>query len=262
MGRLARVVLDRREHALAHLEDVVAVLLVGGDEYRAFALVAAGVAVCRGVPAHLGHVADAHDAAVHRGDDGVAHLVERGVAARGLEAEAARIRGRRSRQGCWRSRSAPRAITCAGARFSSAMRLQVHRHAQFARRIGPGLRGAHAVDRLERVLELARVILQLAVRRVFGHQRDLDGVHQAGRKTPDDDLRLRRKLRPQRIDLARDFVEFLVGVDEGLEFDGGERHAVAHRGLDLHHVVERRDAVLDGLGRSAAPGPWDRRPGR
>ena len=82
---------SRRGHdALAHLEDVVAVLLVGGDEHRALALEAAGVAVRRGVPAHVGHVADAHDAALDRGDHRVAHLVERRIAAGGLQAEAAR----------------------------------------------------------------------------------------------------------------------------------------------------------------------------
>ena len=80
----------RGHHALAHVEDVVAVLLVRGDEHRALAVEAAGVAVRGGVPADLRHVAHAHDAAVDGGDDRVAHLVERGVAAGGLEAEAAR----------------------------------------------------------------------------------------------------------------------------------------------------------------------------
>ena len=80
----------RGHHALAHVEDVVAVLLVRGDEHRALALVAAGVAVRGGAPGDLGDVADAHDAPVDRGDDGVAHLVERGVTAGGLEREAAR----------------------------------------------------------------------------------------------------------------------------------------------------------------------------
>jgi hypothetical protein len=44
------------------------------------------------------------------------------------------------------------------------------------------------------------------------------------------------------------FVVFLVGIDEGFEFHRREGHAVADRGLHLHHVVERGDAILDGLG--------------
>ena len=71
-----------RDHALAHVENVVAVLLVRSDEHSALAVVAADVVVLLRVPADFRDVADAHRAALHRCDDGVAHLIERLVAAR------------------------------------------------------------------------------------------------------------------------------------------------------------------------------------
>ena len=239
--------LRRRHDALAHVEDVVAVLLVGGDEHRALALVAAGVAVGRGAPAHLGDVADAHDAPVDRGDDGVAHLVERGVAAGGLEREAARPEVDEAR-GNVRVLALHRADDLRRREVQLRHAPQVDRDAQLAFRIRPAFRGAHAVDGLELVLELARVVLELAIGRVVGQQRDLNGVDQPGRKSAHDDLHVRRELRPQRVQLARHLVVLLVGVGRREKLDRGERHAVADRGLHLEHVVERGETILDRLG--------------
>ena len=89
LGSCASKRSGRGDDALAHVEDVVAVLLVGGDEHGALAVEAADVRVFLRVPADLGDVAHAHAAAIDDGHDRVAHFVERLVAARGLEAEAA-----------------------------------------------------------------------------------------------------------------------------------------------------------------------------
>ena len=129
--------------------------------------------------------------------------------------------------------------------------LEIHGDAQLALRIGPALRGAHAVDGLEPVLEIARVVLELAVRRVLGHQRDLHGVDQARGELAHDELHLGREFRPQRVQLARHLVVFLVGVRGGQKFNRGERHAVADRRFHLEHVVERGEPVLDRLGDQA-----------
>src|SRR5690606_4558899 len=82
--------LDRLDDALAHLQYVVAFLLVGGDEHRTLTVEAPNVAPRLRFPSDVGKVAHAHDTALARGDDGIAHLIERGVTARGLQAEATR----------------------------------------------------------------------------------------------------------------------------------------------------------------------------
>ena len=81
--------LHGRDDALAHFEDVVAVLLVRGDEHGALAVEAADVRVFLRIPAHVGDVAHAHAAAIGDGHDRVAYFVERLVAAGGLETESA-----------------------------------------------------------------------------------------------------------------------------------------------------------------------------
>ena len=94
-----------REDPLAHVEDVVAVFLVRRHEHRALTVEAADVAMLLRAPAHLRDVAHAHRAAIRDRDDGVAHFIERLVAAGCLEAEAAAARRRSTRPECSRSRS-------------------------------------------------------------------------------------------------------------------------------------------------------------
>ena len=90
LRQLGGEALGGRDDALAHVEDVVAVLLVGGDEHGALAVEAADVAVGRVFQLTSAMSRTRTMRPSDRGDDGVAHLVERGVAAGGLEAEAAR----------------------------------------------------------------------------------------------------------------------------------------------------------------------------
>src|SRR5690606_25226994 len=76
--------------ALAHFEDVVALFLVRGHEYGALAVETTDMAPRLRLPFHVRNVAHAHDAAFARSDHRLAHLIERGVAAGGFQAEAAR----------------------------------------------------------------------------------------------------------------------------------------------------------------------------
>ena len=142
-------------------------------------------------------------------------------------------------------------MTCAGDEVELGHAPQVDRDAQLALGIRPAFRRAHALDGLELVLEFARVVFELAIRRAVGQQRDLNGVDQPGRKIAHDDVHVGRELRPQRVQLARHLVVFLVGVGGREELDGGERHAVADRGLHLEHVVERGETVFQRLGDQA-----------
>ena len=97
---------------------------------------------------------------------------------------------------------------------------QVHLDPQLALRERPGFRGAHALHGLQRVLEVARQVLELAVRRGVGHQRELHDVDQRRADLADLQARdLGGQARPQRVDLARDLVVLLVGIGEGLELD-------------------------------------------
>ena len=75
--------------ATLHIDDVKAVFLVGCDEHRALPVVTAGVGQRLIGPGHTGHIAHAQDAPVCGTHHGVTHLIQRFIAARGLQAEAA-----------------------------------------------------------------------------------------------------------------------------------------------------------------------------
>src|SRR6185369_16530235 len=81
--------IDRDVHALAQAQDVVTVFLVRGDDHRSLAVEARKIAPGPGIPAHVREIAYADGATVHRGNHGIAHLIERCVGAGRLEAEAA-----------------------------------------------------------------------------------------------------------------------------------------------------------------------------
>ena len=73
-----------------HVDDVKAVLLVGGDEHRALPLIAAGIAQRLIGPSHARHIAHAHDLFSSATHHGIAHFIQRLITTRGLQAEAAR----------------------------------------------------------------------------------------------------------------------------------------------------------------------------
>ncbi len=242
---------DRRPDALAHLEDVVAFLLVGGDEHRALAVEAAQIAHRLRRPVDLRHVAHAHRFAARDRDHRVAHLVQALVAARGLETEGARSEVDESRRDVG-VLALHRGDHLPGREPELGHALEVERYAQLALRQRPALRGAHARHGLEQVLQGARPVLQLHVRRVRGDQRELHDVHQARADLADlQVLDLRGQRRPQRVDLARDLVVLLLRVREGLELQRREGDPVADRGLHLLDVFELGQPVLDRLGDQA-----------
>src|SRR6185503_341104 len=237
--------LRRGEDALAHIEDVVAVLLVRGHEYGALPVEAADVNVLLRVPAHLGDVAHPHAAAVRHRDYRVAHFIERLVAAGSLETERAAADVDRA-AGDVRVLALQRLHHAAGRELQLRHQRQVECDAQLAGRIGPGFRRAHAVERLERIAQIARVVLELAIRRIGRHQRELHDVHQAGVGLLDLDLgQLGRQRRAQRVDLAHDLVVLLLGVDRRVELGDDDGHAVVAVRLDLLDVVQLAQAIFD-----------------
>jgi hypothetical protein len=166
------------------------------------------------LPAHLSDVTNANRAAIRDCDDGVAHFVERLVAAGCLEAEAATVDVDRAARNA-RILALQRLHHAARRELQLGHARQIERDAQLARRVRPGLRVAHAVDRLERVLEVAREFFQLGIRRIRCDQRELHDVDQPGIHFQDQDVAdLRRQLRAQRAELALHFFVFLFRIDE------------------------------------------------
>jgi hypothetical protein len=122
-------------------------------------------------------------------------------------------------------------------------------HAQLATRDGPALCGADASNRLQRILQFARVVLELAPGGILRNECELDGVDEPGAQLPDLDLcEIGRQRGAQGVHLARDLIVFPVRIDVGLELDHDEGHAVGNRRFDLLDVVELRELVLDRLG--------------
>ncbi len=126
---------------------------------------------------------------------------------------------------------------------------QVDLHAQLTSGDRPALRGAHAIDRLEGVLELASIVLQLAIGRILRDERDLQDIDQAGAQLANlEACQFGRERRAQCVDFASHLVVLLVRVSASREFDGGDGYPVGHGRLDLVDVVELREPVLDRLG--------------
>ena len=233
--------------ALLDLDDVEAVLHVRRDEHRTLAVVAADVRQLLRIPAYGGDVANPHAASVDRRHDGVTDLVEVRVGARSLQAEAARAEIDR----------AGRDVGVVALYGLDDLRggqpqlghpLEVHFDAQFAARVRPGLGGQDAVDAFQGVFEVARVILEFAIGRILGHQRELHDVDEARAELADDQFAdFDGQRGTQCVDLAGDLVVLLLRIGEGLELDGREREAVDDRRFHLAHVVELREAVLHRL---------------
>ena len=109
LDALRQILLEALEGRLMrslHVEDVVAVLLIRGDEDRALAVEAADVAVR--LPSPSSRAATSRTRTMR--PPTAATTVSRTwsselVAAGGLQTEAARTRDRGTRRGCWRSRS-------------------------------------------------------------------------------------------------------------------------------------------------------------
>ena len=99
---------------------------------------------------------------------------------------------------------------------------------------------------LERVLELARVILQLAIRRVLGDQRELDDVDQARREPPDLDLRV-SAANPGRSALtSRVTSSYFLSASASVSNSMAMNDTPSRTEVSIFmHVVERREAVLD-----------------
>src|SRR6516162_4362826 len=239
--------LQGRLDARADFEDVVAVFLVGGDEYRALAIEPPDVAPGLSVPADLRYIAHPHDAPAGGGNHRVTHLLERLVAAEGLEAEAARTDIERA-GGDVGVLALQRLHDLLSLQSQLGHALQVELHAQLACRVGPALRGAHAIDGLQQILQLPRVVLELAVRRIRRNQRDLHDVDQPGADAADLDLlHLGRQFRPQGMHLALDLIVLAVGIGAGVELDVGEGQPVVDGRLHLVDIIELGELVLDGL---------------
>src|SRR5690606_30484158 len=88
---------------------------------------------------------------------------------------------------------------------------QVEGDAQLARRVRPGFGCTHAVEGLDRILQLARVVLELTPGRLVRDQRELHDVDQSGIHLAHVDLdQLGGQTRTQRADFAHDFVVLLL----------------------------------------------------
>ena len=141
-------------------------------------------------------------------------------------------------------------ITWPGVRPSSAMRLRSTATRSSRAGYAQALGGAHAVDGLQGVLELARIVLELAVGRVFAKPaRAATMFTRPGASLAHFELRdLRRQVRAQRVHLARDLVILLVSIGARIEFDRTIADAIRmHRRLDLLHIIELGEPVLDRL---------------
>ncbi len=209
------------------------------------------ISVLLRVPVHLGDIADSNGTAVDSRDDGVAHLVQRFITARSLDAEAAaaNIDGA-TRHG--RVLTLQSFDDLARRQFQLGHARQIEGDAKFTSRIGPRLGCAHTVDCFENVLQVASLIFQLAIRRVGRHQRELHDVHQAGITLANFQSRdFCRQRWAQRVDLAHYLVIFLFGVGGAVELGEQHRQAIVAERLDFLDVVQLADAVLDGLDHQA-----------
>ncbi len=245
--QLLGVTLELGLEKLAGVVDVLAFLLVGGDEDRPLPVVAADVGQVGVLDGHLGDVAQVDDAALAVGHDGVLDLVERGVIPRGLNVEflvadvdaAGRdvdVGGlQRPDDLLWREpqRREPR---------------QVERDPHFLIGIGPLAGFLHTRHVLEPLLQAVGTGLELAVGGRGRDQRCLDDVDVGGVELVDVELlQARRQGGPHRVHLAQHVVVLLVGVDARRELGGQHRQPVVDLGLETLDVVEGLDLLLERI---------------
>jgi hypothetical protein len=146
-----QVPLERAEclvDAVTHREDVLAVLLTRRDEHRALAVETPNIALLAIAPAHVGHVAQPHDSAVGRADHRGGDLLQRVVAAGGLQVEAplANVDRAARNVGIVRADRADGGVE-RHPRVCEPLEIDGDRH--LGDRVRPGLRGAHAGHGLE-----------------------------------------------------------------------------------------------------------------
>ncbi len=161
--------------ALAHLEDVLRLLLVRRHEGGAFAIVPAEIGRFLGRPAHLRHVADAHDVAAEIADHRAADFLQVVIAAGRLQVEAPRacVNGAAGQLGCFRA-DGVRDRRHRNAKGGETA--EIERDAHFRLRQRPDIGIAHAGHAVDFVGQIVGKVFQHAVRRRFRYQRHLHDV--------------------------------------------------------------------------------------
>src|SRR6202000_1729211 len=233
--------------AVAHLEYVGVVLLVGSHEDRALAVQPSGVGMLLGLPRHVGDVPDLHLAAAARADHGFGKLRERSVAARSAQIVAAQADIDRP-AGHIQVLTLDRAydLIQADARPRPPLRIEGGPH--FRVREGPGLGRAHPGNRLEHVLEVFRLLFQFAPARGIAYQRHLHDADESRTIFPNVDLRdVGRQRGANAVEFADYLVLLLLGIAAVVELSVHRGQAVKSGALDLLDVFQRVYRIFDRL---------------
>ncbi len=236
---------EPRMDRIAYLEDVDAVLGGRRDEHRALALEPPDVGFLGRTPGDLGDVAHPDDASVATRHDGFRDLVERVVAAGGLEVVLAEP-DVHSAAGHGGVLAAHRHLHQPERHAGTAHALEVDRDAHLRLGHGPVLAEANARDFLERVAQVLGEFLELAVAGRVAHQRKLHDVDEARPRLAHLERgEVCRQLRADAVHLADDLVVFLVRIGVPAEFGLDDADAVERAAVHLFQVVELADGVLD-----------------
>ena len=165
-------------NGVPHVEDIQVVLHARRDEHGTLAVVAPEVALLLGAPADIREIAQANDALGARADDRVADLLERFVAARGLQVVAAKpdVHGAAGNAGVL---ALHRRDHLAERHPRGLEPLEVDRNAHFGFRIGPGLGAANAGRGFDQFLEVFRLLAEFAPVGSLGEERELHDVDRA-----------------------------------------------------------------------------------
>ncbi len=244
-----QVRLELVEHpvdSVAHVEDVLRFLLVSRHEDGALAVVPAEIGRLFRRPAHLRHIAHAHDVAAEIADHGVADTLDAVVAAGRLEVEApGPCVDRTARQfGGFGAHG-----VCDRRHGNAEVRetAKIDRHADFRTRQAPGLRIADARHAVDFVGEVVGEVFQHAVRRRLRNERHLHDIGKRRAELVDVEAAdAGRKRRAERVYLAHHVVILLVRIGRPVELHLNNGESVLGAALDLVEVVQPVYRVLDG----------------
>ena len=196
-----------------------------------------------------------HHALAARGDHGVADLLERRVAARGLQVVTAQAHVHGAARDA-RVLALHRGDHLAERDACARETLEVDGNPYFRIGVGPGLGAAHTGRRLDELLQVFRLLGEFAPAGRFAHQRQLDDVDRTRGELPDLDREYVGGQRgPHDVDLAHDLVVLAVRVGAVDEFDLDQRETVECRAGELLDVLEAGESILDRIDNEALDAP-------
>ena len=247
-GKFGFELVEQDIDGVAHLEDVLAILLVRRDEDRRLAIVTGNVVRLVRRPGNLGDIADLDHRAAMAGNHRVGNIFQ------GLEV-AGRLHVEAPGPGMDRADGNGGAFRLQGIGDRRGRQAQGRQPAEvegdpdFGAGLAPKLGLAHAIHPVEHILEDTAALLQFTQGGGFRDQGDLHEIGHAGLDLLDVETdQPFGQGSADRVDLPHHLVEFPLGIRTPVEMDDDIGRPVAGFGFDLVDIVEAGNRILDRIG--------------